>query len=69
MENQNFSVTQKTVLQLLGHNLFSAPFSPDPNTDWREVLKESRIQAVGLMAFQNYSELPLDEELLVDIKK
>ena len=69
MENQNFSVTQKTVLQLLGHNLFSAPFSPDPDTDWRAVLKESRIQAVGLMAFQNYSELPLDEELLVDIKK
>lgn len=69
MENKNISAVQKTVLQLLGHNLFSIPFTPDPNTDWREVLKESRVQAVGLMAFQNYSELPLDDELLADIKK
>ena len=68
MENQNISVTQQTVLQLLGHNLFSRPFSPDPNTDWNAVLKESRAQAVSTIAFQNYSELPLNEELSAAIK-
>ena len=69
MENQNISAVQKTVLQLLAHNLFSVPFSPDPDTDWRAVLKESRAQAVNVIAFQNYAELPLDEELSGDIKK
>lgn len=58
----HFEKAQKTLLSLLGHNLFSAPFVPDPDVDWTEVLKESRMQSVFLLAFQNHKKLPLDEE-------
>ncbi len=69
MTNESFSTAQNIVLQLVGHNLFSLPFSPDPDTDWKEVLQESRAQTVGMLAFQNYRELPLDDEIAADINK
>ena len=69
MANVNFSPEQMTLLHLIGHNLFAMPFSPDPDTDWREVYKESKVQTVGLLAFQNYRELPMDEDIAADINK
>lgn len=59
----NFGKTQDTLLSLLGHNLFSVPYECDAEVDWLEVVKESRMQSVMLIAFKNYKELPLDEQL------
>ena len=69
MANVSFPPAQKTVLQLLGHNLFAMPFTPEPDTDWSAVLEESKVQAVGTLAFQKYSELPLADEMAENIKK
>ena len=69
MANITFSPEQKVLLQMIGHNLFDMPFSPSRETDWRAVYKESRAQAVGILAFQHYRELPMDEYLAADINK
>ena len=69
MVNVTFSPEQTTLLQLIGHNLFDLPFSPSPDTDWRAVYKESRAQAVGILAFQTYRELPMAEDIAADINK
>ena len=69
MVNVTFSPKQTTLLQLIGHNLFDLPFSPSPDTDWRAVYKESRAQAVGILAFQTYRELPMAEDIAADINK
>lgn len=69
MANITFSPEQKVLLQMIGHNLFDMPFSPSRETDWRAVYKESRAQAVGILAFQHYRELPMDEDLAADINK
>lgn len=59
---ENFENTQKMLLSLLAHNLFSAPLVHIPDVDWDEVLNESVMQSVFLLAFQNHKELPLDAE-------
>ena len=69
MANITFSPEQKVLLQMIGHNLFDMPFSPSRETDWRAVYRESRAQAVGILAFQHYRELPMDEDLAADINK
>ena len=53
---------QRTLLSLLGSNLFSVPFTPDPDTDWQAVFKESCMQSVVICAFNNHNSLPLDPE-------
>lgn len=63
------SPEQKTLLSLLGHRLFSAPFVPTPNVDWEQVAKEARAQAVFSIAFDQYQQFSLDEELSVKVKK
>ena len=69
MANEDFDLTQKTLLGLLGQNLFSLPFSPDLNTDWESVLDESAAQSVLILAFKNYRDFPLDEQLADRIQK
>jgi len=65
----HFEKVQKTLLSLLGHNLFSAPIVADHDTDWLGVLKESRMQSVFLLAFQNHKELSLDAETRAILEK
>lgn len=66
---EKFGKVQNTVLSLLGHNLFSAPLTLDPDVDWAEVLRESKMQAVLLVAFKNHKELPLDQNLRAGLEK
>lgn len=60
---------QKTLLSLLGKNLFAVPFTPAPDTDWQAVFKESCMQSVVICAFNNHSELPLDPETRASVVK
>ncbi len=64
----NISVEQKMLLSLIGHNLFSAPLTLEPNVDWTQVAHEARLQAVFSVAFCDYKQLPLSEELAAKIK-
>lgn len=65
---ENISLEQKTLLSLLAHNLFSAPLNLDSNVDWKGVAKEAKVQSVFCIAFSNYKELPLEQELELKIK-
>lgn len=56
-----FTRAQQVLLALIAENLFGQPFTSVPDIDWTEVYTESRAQAVTLLAFQNYKEIPLDE--------
>ena len=64
-----FDPIQKTLLSLLGHTLFSLPFSPDPDTDWSAVFRESRMQSVVICAFHDYKELPIGDEERENIRE
>lgn len=68
METDNYNEIQRTLMALVGHNLFSVPFSPPHDIDWMQVLKEARMQSTVISAFNNYKELPLDEESAENIK-
>lgn len=65
----NLNLEQKTLISLLAHNLFSAPFEASSNIDWEAVAKESRAQTVFSLAFNRYNELPIDDELAKKIKR
>ena len=65
----NFTPEQKTLVSLLGHNLFGAPLEIAPDTDWEKVAKESAAQTVFSVAFNNYRELPISDDLSQKIKK
>ena len=69
MENILLPKSQKTLLSLVGHGLFSTPLTLDQDVDWKEVFSEGMMQAVALLAFQNYKELPLDEETAALVQK
>lgn len=64
----NISIEQKTVLSLLGRNLFSASFEIDQSVDWRQVAKEAKAQAVFSIVFNNYKDFPLDDDLAAKIR-
>ena len=65
---KNISSEQKTLLSLLGHGLFSAPLTIEPDVDWVGVAREARAQAVFSVAFNNYKSLPLSDELSARVK-
>ena len=69
MENILLSKSQKTLLSLVGNSLFSMPYTPAENTNWQQVFDESMMQAVSLLAFQNYKNLPLDEQTVALVQK
>ena len=69
MEKILLPKSQKTLVSLVGNSLFSAPFTPEADTNWKQVFAESVMQAVVLLAFQKYKELPLDEETLALVQK
>ena len=52
---------QRTLLGLLGESLFGRSFEPEEGVDWSAVFSESRSQAVCLLAFQNYKQLPFSD--------
>ena len=54
---------QKALLSLLGANVFGSSIEYDPDVDWKKVANEARAQAVFSIAFVNYKDLPLGEEL------
>ena len=62
MEESKITKEQRALLGLMGQALFSAPFTADPDVDWRAVMEESRLQSVVALAFQSYSSLPIGEE-------
>ncbi len=59
---------QKTLLFLLGHNLFAAPFAPSPDVNWEQVVHEAKAQAVFSVAFHPYAQLPLGAELSAKVR-
>ena len=65
---ENISLEQKTLFSLLAHNLFSVPLELDSNVDWKGVAKEAKVQSVFGVAFSNYKELPLEQELESKVK-
>lgn len=64
----NISAEQKTLLSLLGHTLFSAPISIESGVDWVQLVREAKMQAVFSLAFNSYTQLPLDDELSTKVK-
>jgi hypothetical protein len=64
----HISLEQKTLLSLLGHHLFSAPFVQDSAVDWEKVAKEARAHTVFSIAFNQYKQLPLGDELSAKVK-
>ena len=64
----HITLEQKTLLSLLGQNLFSTPFESDSDVDWEKVAKEARAQTVFSFAFNRYKQLPLGDELAARIK-
>lgn len=61
------TLTQQTLCKLLAENLFKKASALDNTVDWEAVYKESRAQAVSLLAFQNFDALPLNDDLKVKI--
>lgn len=64
----NISVEQKALLSLLGRNLFSVSGEIDSEVDWKAVAKEAKAQTVFSVAFNNYKNLPIGEELKEKIR-
>lgn len=62
MATVNMTNEQKTLLNLIGNNLFSMPLNIDENVDWNSVISESEMQTVELIAFNKYKYLPISEE-------
>ena len=69
MANLDVTKAQKTLLNLIGHNLFSSPLDLDGDVNWDAVLQESKAQTVFLIAFNEYRSLPLGEELTAYLRK
>ncbi len=70
MPNFSFlSKTQQALCGLLAEALFGVPFTPEKETDWREVYEESREQTVVIPAFLNYEKLPLETKLKKEIQQ
>lgn len=69
MENAKIAQSQKILFSLIGQNLFSNPPIIPDDVDWNNVIHESKIQAVALLALQNYRQLPIDEGTAENIKK
>lgn len=65
----NFSKAQETLLSLLGQNLFSVPYTPASDTDWVEVIKESRAQSVLILAFKSNKDLALEADVREALQK
>ena len=65
----NATIEQLQLLNLLGHSLFGAPLEIIPEVDWNGVAKESLSQAVLTIAFNNYRNLPLSDELAAKMKR
>lgn len=59
---------QNTLLSLLGHNLFSSALELNSDVDWESLAKEARVQTVFSVAFNQYKNLPLDDELAAKVK-
>ncbi len=55
-ESTALTMTQQTLLGMIGHALFRKSFAADPSTDWGEVFRESCLQGVYRVAFQNCRE-------------
>ena len=68
MEKLNLTEAQGQLCALIGHNLFSAPLDIKEDAPWDEVIKESILQSVPLLAFKNYRELPLSEQNVSKVK-
>ena len=58
----NVTTEQRQILNLLGHNLFSAPLEILPDVDWDLVARESMAQTVFITTFYNYREYLLSPE-------
>ena len=65
----NATAEQRQLLSLLGHSLFSAPVDIIDGVDWDSVARESLAQSVLTIAFNNYRELPLSDELAAKMKR
>lgn len=59
----NLTLAQKTLCKLIAHNLFGKQLCITENVDFAEVYKESRLQAVTTLAFENINELAFPDEL------
>ena len=66
---RNISNTQKTLLKLTGSALFSYTYTPNEDTNWNELFRESESQAVSLLAFNDQLFPMMDAELAKKIKK
>ena len=68
MAKMHITKAQKTVLQLVGHSLFAAPLDIENDVDWNAVVRESTVQAVALLAFNDYNKLPIDKALVEPLR-
>ena len=68
MENLNITEAQRTLFSLVGHNLFSSPLKISRDVDWDEVIRESILHSLPLIAFENYRDLPMDTATVSELK-
>lgn len=69
LDNVNLTQAQKTLFQLIGQELFSAPIEICNDVNWYTVVQESMIHGVILLAFKNHNTLPLDKETVAYLQK
>ena len=67
MKRSYIGETEKNLLSLLGHSLFSAPLSLSEGISWEAVWRESTVQSVSAIAFEGYRALPLSAALKEEI--
>lgn len=66
--NGNVTQAQKTICNIIGHRLFDIPLKLEDNVDWQAVIRESRVQAIFMLAFENYYMLPIGEENIKNLQ-
>lgn len=68
IEPTALTVSQKTLLGMLGHVLFGQPFAADPQTDWGGVFRESCLQGVHRIAFHQCRDYGIPTEITEKIR-
>jgi hypothetical protein len=67
-ESTALTLTQQTLLGMIGHTLFGKSFTADPSVDWREVFRESCLQGVHRVAFHNCRDYGVPAEISEKIR-
>lgn len=67
--NENLTLAQQTLCALIAKNLFGKQCANFENVNFADIYRESRLQAVHMLAFENLNGFTPDEQLKAKIEK